>query len=192
VALAPAPANNEQRWPATFSLKVLPAIATLRPLLKWTRQCNNANNAINQRSFAAAMAMVTAEAKRGAFMPLPIAPPIVRRNGSVEIYRAPVWQRSLSTPANQIVEYQINDRAAKGNEGKSDPHAFAAPGLARPRRQLPLGEYNIQFWDDGRRNGIAAPNFPPREYKLPEFKVTVQTPEENGKKKSFRLGEKVK
>jgi len=46
--------------------------------------------------------------------------------------------------------------------------------------------------DDGRRNGIgSAKLFRLEEYKLPEFKVTVQTPEENGKKKSFRLGEKV-
>ena len=29
------------------------------------------------------------------------------------------------------------------------------------------------------------------EYKLPEFKVQVKTPEQDGKKKAFRLGEKV-
>jgi hypothetical protein len=29
------------------------------------------------------------------------------------------------------------------------------------------------------------------EYKLPEFKVEVKTPEQDGKKKAFRLGEQV-
>src|SRR5205085_4305800 len=51
---------------------------------------------------------------------------------------------------------------------------------------------NIQFWDEGRHNGIgSAVLFRLEEYKLPEFKVAVKTPEENGQKKAFRLGEKV-
>src|SRR5207253_10909892 len=57
---------------------------------------------------------------------------------------------------------------------------------------LPLGEYQIQFWDQGRANHIGdAKLFRLEEYKLPEFKVSVKTPEEDGKKKAFRLGEKV-
>ena len=99
-----------------------------------------------------------------------------------------------STPANQMVEYQITDpRGTKVTEGKATLNAFgSAWGSLELTEQLPLGEYNILFWDDGRRNGIgSAKLFRLEEYKLPEFKVTVQTPEENGKKKSFRLGEKV-
>jgi uncharacterized protein YfaS (alpha-2-macroglobulin family) len=99
-----------------------------------------------------------------------------------------------STPSNQVVEYQISDpRGTKVSEGKSTLNSFgSAWGSLELGEQLPLGEYNIQFWDDGRHNGIGnAKLFRLEEYKLPEFKVAVKTPEENGKKKSFRLGEKV-
>ncbi len=99
-----------------------------------------------------------------------------------------------STPANQIVEYQITDpRGTKVSEGKAALNTFgSAWGNLELSEQLPLGEYNIQFWDDGRHSGIgSAKLFRLEEYKLPEFKVAVKTPEENGKKKAFRLGEKV-
>ncbi len=99
-----------------------------------------------------------------------------------------------STPANQAVEYQINDpRGTKVSEGKATLNSFgSAWGSLELGEQLPLGEYNIQFWDNGRHNSIgSAQLFRLEEYKLPEFKVAVQTPEDNGKKKSFRLGEKV-
>ncbi len=99
-----------------------------------------------------------------------------------------------STPANQIVEYQISDpRGTKVSEGKSTLNSFgSAWGQLELTEQLPLGEYNIQFWDQGRVNSIGnAKLFRLEEYKLPEFKVSVKTPEENGKRKTFRLGEKV-
>jgi uncharacterized protein YfaS (alpha-2-macroglobulin family) len=99
-----------------------------------------------------------------------------------------------TTPANQVVEYQINDpRGTKVSEGKVTLNNFgSAWALLELGEQLPLGEYNIQFWDSGRQNSIgAAKLFRVEEYKLPEFKVSVQTPEEKGRKKAFRLGEKV-
>ncbi|MGH9970973.1 MAG: alpha-2-macroglobulin family protein [Pyrinomonadaceae bacterium] len=99
-----------------------------------------------------------------------------------------------STPANQVVEYQITDpRGTRINEGKATLNSFgSAWGSLELTEQLPLGEYNIQFWDQGRNTGIgSAKLFRLEEYKLPEFKVSVKTPEENGKKRSFRLGEKV-
>ncbi|MCU1267018.1 MAG: Large extracellular alpha-helical protein [Acidobacteria bacterium] len=99
-----------------------------------------------------------------------------------------------STPANQVVEYEITDpRGAKVSEGKANLNTFgSAWGSLELTEQLPLGEYRVQFWDQGRVNGIGtAMLFRLEEYKLPEFKVAVKTPEENGKKKSFRLGEKV-
>ena len=101
---------------------------------------------------------------------------------------------AYSTPANQIVEYQISDPSgAKVSEGKATLNAFgSAWGSLELTEQLPLGEYNIQFWDAGRSNGIgSAKLFRLEEYKLPEFKVAVKTPEQDGKKKAFRLGEKV-
>ncbi len=99
-----------------------------------------------------------------------------------------------STPANQVVEYQINDpRGTKVSEGKATLNSFgSAWGSLELGEQLPLGEYNVQFWDNGRHNGIgSAKLFRLEEYKLPEFKVAVKTPEDNGRKKAFRLGEKV-
>jgi uncharacterized protein YfaS (alpha-2-macroglobulin family) len=99
-----------------------------------------------------------------------------------------------STPANQIVEYQISDpRGTKVSEGKATLNSFgSAWGSVELGEQLPLGVYTVQFWDEGRKNGIgSAQLFRLEEYKLPEFKVEVKTPEQDGKKKTFRLGEKV-
>src|SRR6185295_4759482 len=99
-----------------------------------------------------------------------------------------------STPSGQIVEYQINDpRGTKVTEGKATLNSFgSAWGSIELTEQLPLGEYNVQFWDNGRHESIgSAKLFRLEEYKLPEFKVSVQTPEDNGRKKAFRLGEKV-
>ncbi|HSP62281.1 MAG TPA: MG2 domain-containing protein, partial [Pyrinomonadaceae bacterium] len=99
-----------------------------------------------------------------------------------------------STPANQVVEYQINDpHGTKVSEGKATLNAFGSAWSSLELAEtLPLGEYQIQFWDQGRANHIGdARLFRLEEYKLPEFKVVVKTPEEDGKRKSFRLGEKV-
>jgi hypothetical protein len=99
-----------------------------------------------------------------------------------------------TTPANQVVEYQITDpRGTKVNEGKATLNAFgSAWGSLELSEEWPLGEYQIQFWDAGRTHNIGSARlFRLEEYKLPEFKVTVKTPEKNGRKKAFRSGEKV-
>ena len=101
---------------------------------------------------------------------------------------------AYSTPANQTIEYQITDpRGTKLTEGKASLNGFGSYwGSLELGEQLPLGEYNIQFWDSGRHNNIgSAKLFRLEEYKLPEFKVEVKTPEQDGKKKAFRLGEQV-
>lgn len=99
-----------------------------------------------------------------------------------------------STPANQTLEYEIYDpRGTKWNEGKAKLNAFgSAWSSADPTEAMPLGEYRITFYDEGRHNTIGnATLFRLEEYKLPEFKVTIHTPEENGKKKTFRVGDNV-
>lgn len=101
---------------------------------------------------------------------------------------------TYSTPTNQTVEYQITDpRGTKLTEGKAILNGFgSAWGSFELGEQLPLGEYTIYFWDSGRHNNIGyAKLFRLEEYKLPEFKVEVKTPEQDGKKKAFRLGEEV-
>jgi alpha-2-macroglobulin len=99
-----------------------------------------------------------------------------------------------STPANQKIEFELDDpRGTKIKEGKAELNAFgSAWGSVDLTEAMPLGEYRVNFWDEGRHNAIGnAVLFRLEEYKLPEFKVSVQTPEEGGKKKAFRLGEKV-
>lgn len=106
-----------------------------------------------------------------------------RYNGSV-----------YSTPANATVEFEITDpRGTKVKADKVTLNAFgSAWGELELTEAMPLGEYQIQFWDEGRKNTIgSAKLFRLEEYKLPEFKVSVQTPEEDGKRKAFRLGETV-
>ncbi len=99
-----------------------------------------------------------------------------------------------STPSGRTVEFQITDpRGTKVKEDKADLNVFgSAWGSLDLTDAMPLGEYTIIFWDEGKKHQIgSAILFRLEEYKLPEFKVSVQTPEENGRKKAFRLGEKV-
>jgi uncharacterized protein YfaS (alpha-2-macroglobulin family) len=106
-----------------------------------------------------------------------------RYNGSV-----------YSTPADETIEYEISDpRGAKVKAGQAKLNPFgSAWGAMEFTEQMPLGEYRVAFWEVGRKRHIgAAVLFRLEEYKLPEFKVSVQVPEQDGKKKAFRLGEKV-
>jgi uncharacterized protein YfaS (alpha-2-macroglobulin family) len=99
-----------------------------------------------------------------------------------------------STPSNQLVEYQITDpQGAKVKDGKAKLNAFgSAFDKLSLTEAMPLGEYRITFYDEGRHNSIGgATLFRLEEYKLPEFKVAIETPEENGKKKTYLLGENV-
>ncbi len=99
-----------------------------------------------------------------------------------------------TTPANRAVEFQVDDaRGAKVTAGRARLNEFgSAWGSLSFSESMPLGEYHITFWDEGRRNTIgSATLLRLEEYKLPEFKVSVSLPEENGRKKAFRLGEKV-
>lgn len=99
-----------------------------------------------------------------------------------------------TTPANQTIEYEIDDpRGSKVKDGKAALNSFGSfwDSLSLTEN-MPLGEYRVTFYDSGRSNTLGdAVLFRLEEYKLPEFKVTVQTPEEDGKKKTFRLGETV-
>nr|MBP9902061.1 alpha-2-macroglobulin [Verrucomicrobiota bacterium] len=106
-----------------------------------------------------------------------------RYNGSV-----------YSTPSDATVEFEITDpQGAKVKADNAKLNTFgSAWGSLELTEAMPLGEYRVQFWDEGRKHGIGnATLFRLEEYKLPEFKVSVKTPEENGQRKAFRVGEKV-
>lgn len=101
---------------------------------------------------------------------------------------------TYTTPANQQLPFEIHDpNGAKIKDGIAKLNAFGTFwDSAKLTKDMPLGEYRITFFDASRENTIGgATLFRLEEYKLPEYQVTVQTPEENGKKKTFRLGENV-
>src|SRR5262249_30288049 len=99
-----------------------------------------------------------------------------------------------STPANQTIEYEIRD--PRGNKIKEDKvvlNTFGSSwGSLELTDKMTLGAYQVTFYDQGRNQTIGTASlFRLEEYKLPEFKVAVQTPVVDGHKKAFRLGEKV-
>jgi hypothetical protein len=104
---------------------------------------------------------------------------------------------NYSTPAGQVIHYEITSpRGEKVKEGDATLNAFgSAWGQVEVTDKMPLGQYTVTFHhknSDGSPPHIGnAALFRIEEYKLPEFKVSVRTPEENGKQKAFRLGEKV-
>ncbi|MDH5763024.1 MAG: MG2 domain-containing protein [Nitrospinota bacterium] len=98
------------------------------------------------------------------------------------------------TPANATLEYEITDpRGSKLKKGNLKLNEFgSAWDSLELSEDIPLGEYRITFWTQGRKKYIGnAALFRLEEYKLPEFKVSVQTPEKNGKKETFQLGDEV-
>ena len=109
---------------------------------------------------------------------------MVRRyNGSV-----------YATPANETIAFTITGPdGAKVKEGDLKLNEFGTGWASLElTEQQRLGEYQVQFRDKGNNTHIGnATLFRLEEYKLPEFKVAVQTPEVDGRKKAFRTGDKV-
>ena len=100
-----------------------------------------------------------------------------------------------STPAGQVIEYEITDpRGTKVKSEKVTLNAFGSWfGTLDVTEKMPLGEYRVTFWRDRQRDSSigSATLFRLEEYKLPEFKVSVKTPTVDGKRKAFKLGDKV-
>jgi uncharacterized protein YfaS (alpha-2-macroglobulin family) len=99
-----------------------------------------------------------------------------------------------TTPSQQTLEYEIQDaRGTKVKEGKGLLNSFGSVwGDFDLNESMALGEYRVSFWDEGRNHGVGqATLFRMEEYKLPEFKVSVQTAEDAGKKKTYRVGDKI-
>ncbi len=103
-------------------------------------------------------------------------------------------QSVYATPANQTLAYEIRDlRGSKMREGNIKLNAFgSAWDSVELSGTLPLGAYQVNFWTANKKEHIgSATLFRLEEYKLPEFRVQVETPEDNGRRKTFRLGEEV-
>ncbi|MDD5543344.1 MAG: alpha-2-macroglobulin family protein [Acidobacteriia bacterium] len=98
------------------------------------------------------------------------------------------------TPANRSLNYQIVDpRGSKVKDGVLTLNSFGSGwDSLELTDKMALGSYRITFWEDLKKPPIgSAELFRLEEYKLPEFKVEVHTPEANGRKKTFLLGDTV-
>jgi len=97
-----------------------------------------------------------------------------------------------TNPAGATLHYTIIDpRGTKVRRGLREVERIRQRlGLASSHRHDALGVYEIAFRNVADEIG-SAELFRLEEYKLPEFKVEVHTPEENGKKKLFRLGDTI-
>ncbi len=97
-----------------------------------------------------------------------------------------------TNPAGTTLHYTITDpRGSKVADGSAKLNAFGSAWGSLPlTATMPLGVYDITF-RDGQNDVGSAQLFRLEEYKLPEFKVEVHTPEENGEKKLFRLGDTI-
>jgi len=99
-----------------------------------------------------------------------------------------------STPSNRTIYYEIFDpRGTKVDEKEITLNAFGSSwGSLELTDTMPLGEYRVTFRERSGGSHIGdATLLRLEEYKLPEFKVAVNTPEQDGKKQAFRLGEEV-
>ena len=96
------------------------------------------------------------------------------------------------TPAGQVVQYEVYDpRGTKIDEGELRLNDFgSAWSELELASELPLGEYRVTFRDAGNHIGGAV-LFRMEEYKLPEFEVSVETPQDDGRPRIFRIGETV-
>lgn len=101
---------------------------------------------------------------------------------------------TYSIPVDETIEFTITDpRGAKLKEGTLKLNEFgSAWDSFNLTESNPLGAYHVTFRDKNKKKTIGrATLFRLEEYKLPEFKVSVKTPTENGKQKTFRLGDEV-
>ena len=100
------------------------------------------------------------------------------------------------TPAGRKLGYRITDpRGEEVRAGELAASAFGSIfGELETGATAALGEYQVQFFDGppskNRHIGNAV-LFRLEEYKLPEFEVSVSLPEQDGKKRIFRLGDRV-
>ena len=97
-----------------------------------------------------------------------------------------------TTPAGEQIGYEVLDpKGTKVFAGELRLNEFgSAWASCAPTTENPLGEYRIRFAAGGRNVGQAT-LFRLEEYKLPEFQVKVTIPEENGRRKLFRLGDEI-
>ena len=102
--------------------------------------------------------------------------------------------QGYSTPSDQELEIEITDPKGVRIEktGVTLNRFGSGWGSLELTQAMPLGEYKINFWDQGRKNWIGSETLLRlEEYKLPEFRVRVEPPREDDRPRVFSLGEEV-
>lgn len=105
-------------------------------------------------------------------------------------------QREWTTPAGEKMLWRvIGPRSEEVASGEATLNAFGSVWADVPvTAAMPLGSYSIEFRRPGQTDGMSIGHallFDLEEYKLPEFRVSVTMPKENGKAKVFRLGDTI-
>lgn len=100
------------------------------------------------------------------------------------------------TPAGARLAYTVRDpRGATVGEGELELNEFGSGWASlETTESMALGEYQVRFQavdDDSRTSVGAASLFRLEEYKLPEFEVSVELPEEDGRPALVRTGDEV-
>jgi len=103
---------------------------------------------------------------------------------------------AYATPADRRLEYEIADPGGTVvQKGELRLNAFGSAWAGfDANAALALGAYRVNFYEpqaSGRRGIGGAALFRLEEYKLPEFEVSVRTAEAEGRKKLWRLGDRV-
>ncbi len=95
------------------------------------------------------------------------------------------------TPSGVTIGYRIADpRGAEVKKGDFLLNSYGSGWDSLTLTEaMTLGEYRISFRDQANHDLGSATLFRLEEYKLPEFKVTVELPMENGRRKVYRPGE---
>ncbi len=101
-----------------------------------------------------------------------------------------------ATPADAKLEYEILDpKGTSVGKGALTLNAFGSAWASfETKPELTLGEYRVSFVEvkpNGRRGIGGATLFRLEEYKLPEFEVRIAGAEAGGRKKLWRLGDRV-
>ncbi len=97
-----------------------------------------------------------------------------------------------AVPSTRSVEYEIFDpRGSSVSKGSLTLNAFGSAWAELALdASMPLGAYHVNFAEGDRGIGSAT-LFRLEEYKLPEFRVSVKTTDEQGLSRAFRLGDTV-
>jgi uncharacterized protein YfaS (alpha-2-macroglobulin family) len=107
-------------------------------------------------------------------------------------------EEQYSTPAGEKLAYSIRDpQGGEVSQGVVTLNSFgSAWGELTLKPNSPLGEYRVMFDEAKTRESSGArlgqtTLFRLEEYKLPEFLVRVETPEVNGRRRTFRSDEEI-